>query len=325
MRGIRNFMLLLASAALYSGFAGTVMAQTYPTKVIRYIIPDSAGSGGDVMGRLVAAGLSEIFGVQVVVDNRPGAGGQIGGEIVARAPADGYTLLHMSSTLTANVNLYKHLPFDLVKDFAPLTLLALATNVAVVNPTLPAKSISELVSLAKARPGTINFATAGTGSRSFTDAVLLARLTGIDIVHVPYKGGGEALNSVISGETPLMFPPVATALPHIRSGRVRALGVTTAKRLPLIADVPTIAEAGGPGYVSSNWFGLMAPAKTPPAVLATIHRAVVAALKKPETVKRISDIGCVPVGNTPEEFAAFVKADIAMLADIFKSVGIAPN
>ncbi len=306
-------------------FAVNGWAQNYPAKVVRYLLPDGAGSGGDVIGRIVASGLSELFGQQVIVENRPGAGGRIGAEIAAKAPADGYTLLHMSNTLTANVSLYKNLPYDLVNDFTPVTQLALAPAVAIVHPSLPVKSISDLVKLAKAKPDAINYASAGTGSGSFVSAVLFTSMVGVKMVHVPYKGGGEALTNVLSGESPLFFPPAATALPHIRSGRLRALAVTTATRLPLLAEVPTMSEAGVAGFAMSYWFGLLVPVKTPKEIVATLYRAAITTLNRPDIAKRINEAGCIPVGSKPEEFGAYLKKDIAMHAEAFKNAGVSAN
>jgi hypothetical protein len=300
-------------------------AQGYPSKVVRYIVNDGAGSGGDVVGRVLAAGMSEQLGQQVIVDNRPGAGGRIGAEVVAKAPADGYTLLHMSSNLTANESLYKNNPYDLMNDFAPVTQIALAPFVVIVHPSLPVKSIADLTALARAKPDAINFASAGTGSRSFVDTAIYAGMVKVKMVHVPFKGGGEALTSVLSGETPLMFAPVATALPYIRANRVRAIAVTTANRLPLLGELPTIAESGVKGYASAHWFGLMMAAKTPREIVVAVHRAATAALGKAEVIKRINDLGCIPVGNTPEEFGAFLKTDVRMLAEVFKANGVTAN
>lgn len=303
-------------------FAPEGLAQNYPTKVVRYLMGEGPGSGNDIFGRIIAANLTELFGQQVIVENRPGAAQRIGAQIAARAPADGYTLLHMSATLAANISLYKSLPYDLINDFAPVTLLAMTPAIAVVHPSLPVKSIADLIKLAKAKPGALNYASAGTGSRSFVDTALFTSMAGINMVHVPYKGGGEALNAVVSGEMALMFPPIVTALPHVKAGRLRGLAVTSETRMPLLADIPTVAEAGVPGYASSGWYGLLVPAKTPKDIIATIHRAVITTLNKPEIAKRLMELGTIPVGNQPEEFAAFIKADMALQAGVFKAAGI---
>lgn len=280
MRVLRSCIASLAVGCAFCAYAINAGAQNYPTRVVRYLVPDSVGSGGDIIGRIVAGGLSEVFHQQVIVDNRPGAAGIVGAEIAKTAPADGYTILHMSSNLTANVSLYKSLPYDLVNDFTPVTQLSWSPAVVVVHPSLPVKSIGDLVQLVKARPGAINFASAGAGSRSFVDAVF-ADMVGVKMVHVAYKGGGPAIIALVSGEMPLLFAPVVIALPHIRNGRLRALGVTTASRLPLLAEVPTVAQGGVAGYASSNWFGLMVPVKTPKEVVAAIRRATIAVLNRP--------------------------------------------
>jgi len=301
-----------------------VLAQSYPTKVVRYMIGDGAGSGNDIFGRIVAAGLTELWGQQVIVDNRAGAAQRIAADLAAKAPADGYTMLHMSATLGANISLYKNLPYDLIKDFAPVTLLAMTPAVVVIHPSLPAKSLGDLINLAKAKPGALNFASAGTGSRSFVDAALFVSMAGINMVHVPYKGGGDALGAVIAGEIPMMFPPIVTAVSHIQAGRLRGLAVTSETRMPLL-DVPTVAEAGVPGYASSGWYGLIVPAKTPKNIIAAIHRGVTNVLNKPDVRRRVEGLGTIPVGNRPEEFGAFIKSDIALQARVFKAAGITAN
>lgn len=321
----RTYIALLAYACFLGLFSPNALAQNYPTKVVRYLMGEGAGSGLDIFGRILAGGLSELFGQQVIVDNRPGAAQRIGAEIAAKAPADGYTLLHMSATLCANISLYKNLPYDLINDFAPVTLLAMTPAVVIVHPSLPVRSIGDLIKLAKAKPGAINFASAGTGSRSFVDTALFLSMAGINMVHVPYKGGGDALTAVISGEMHLMSPPIVTALSHIQGGRLRALAVTSANRVPLLAKLPTIAEAGVPGYASSGWYGLMVPVKTPKEIVAAIHRAVITTLNKPDMAKRLSELGTILVGNQPEEFAAFIKSDIALQAEVFKAAGITAN
>lgn len=325
MRVPRSCIASLAVGCAFCAYAINAVAQNYPNRVVRYLVPDSSGGGIDIIARIVAGGLSEVFHQQMIVDNRPGAASIIATEIAKNAPADGYTILHMSSNLAANVSLYKSLPYDLVNDFAPVTQISWSPAAAVVHPSLPVKSIGDLIHLAKARPGAINFASAGAGSRSFVDAVLFSDMAGVKMVHVAYKGGGPAIIAMVSGEMQLMFAPVQTALPHIRSGRLRALGVTTASRVPLLAEVPTVAEGGVTGYASPHWFGLMVPVKTSREVVAAIHRATIAALKRPEVVKRLNDVGNIPVGNTPEEFGALIKSEIALLGDIFRKAGVSAN
>lgn len=321
----RTYIALLAYACFLGLFAPSALAQNYPTKPVRWLVADGAGSGQDIFGRILTGGLSELFGQQVIVDNRSGAAGRIGAEIVAKAPADGYTVLQMAASLAANISLYKNLRYDLINDFAPVTLLAMTPAVVVVHPTLPVKSIGDLIKLAKAKPGMLNFASAGMGARTFVDAALFVRMADINMVHVPYKSGGDAITAVISGEMPVYFPPIVVALSHVQGGRLRALAVTSANRVPVLAELPTIAEAGVPGYASSGWYGLMAPAKTLKEIVAAIHSAVITTLKKPTMAKRLSELGTILVGNRPEEFAAFIKSDIALQAGVFKAAGIMAN
>ncbi len=319
LRSCAKLLAVICLASVANGWA-----QNYPVKVVRYLVPSSAGSGGDVIARIVAAGLSEVFGQQVIVDNRAGAAQNIGAEIAARAPADGYTLLNVSSTLTANVSLYRDLRYDLARDFAPVTQLVLSPHVVVVHPSLPVKSIGDLVGLAKAKPGAINYASGGFGGATFVPAELFKWMAGVNLLHVPYKGGGPALTAILSGEISVYFAPLATVLPHIRQGRLRAVAVTSAQRFPLLPELPTVAAAGVPGYDFSNWFGLMVPIKTPTGTITLIHRAIVTALNKPDVGKRLNDLGCVPVGNQPEEFAAYIKTEIAILAELFRKLGVTP-
>lgn len=319
---LRSRVKSLAVICLIYQCVANAWAQNYPARVVRYLVPDSAGSGGDIISRIIAAGLTEVFGQQVIVDNRAGASSNLGAEIVAKAPADGYTLLAVSSTLSSNASLYRNLPYDLVRDLAPVTQLVLAPHVVVVHPSLPVKSIADLVKLAKANPGAINYSSAGAGTATFVPAELFKGMVAVDMVHVPYKGGGPALMAVVSGEAPVYFAPVVTSLPHIRQGTLRALAVTSAQRFPLLPELPTVAEAGVPGYDFSNSFGLMVPAKTPNETIALIHRATVTVLNKPDVIKRINSLGGIPIASQPNEYAAYVKNEIAMLAELFRKVGV---
>ena len=301
---------------LIGQFAAHCWAQHYPVKVVRYLVPGSAGSGADVLARMIAGGLTQVFGQQVIVENRTGAGGNVGAEIAARAPADGYTLFQISMTHALNVSLYRSLSYDLARDFAPVTQLASTPSMVVVHPSLPVKSIGELVRLAKSRPGAINYASAGTGTPTFLAAELFKGYAGIDMTHVPYKGGAEAMTSVISGETSVYFASLGIALPFVRQGALRALAVTTAKRLPFVPQYPTVAEMGYPAYQSGNWYGVMVPAKTPKETIVTIRDAIIAALNNPNLNKRLTDLGFVPIGDTSEEFAVHIKTEIGALAKI---------
>ena len=321
MKNARRVMVACAYACCLATLTTGALAQEYPTKVVRYMVGDGAGSGNDIFGRIIAQELTKLWGQQVIVDNRPGAAQRIAAEIAAKAPADGYTILHMSATLCANVSLYKDLPYDLIKDFAPVTLLAMTPAVVVVHPSFPAKSIKELIQLAKKKPGLLNYASAGTGSRSFVDAALFVSMAGINMVHVPFKGGGQAAGAVVAGEIPVYVPPVIAVISHINAGRLRALAVTSETRLPLL-DVPTVAEAGVPGYASSGWYGLIVPAKTPKNIIDAIHRSVTTVLSKPDIKQKVNELGTIPVANRPNQFGRFIKEDVALQAKVFKAAGI---
>ena len=297
-------------------------AQPYPSKTVRYIVPMSAGSGADTVGRIVAAGLTQSFGQQVILDNRTGAAGNLGADIAAKSPADGYTLFQVSSTHATNVSLYRNLPYDLVKDFAPVTQLASSPSVLVVHPSLPVKTIADLVTLTKARPGEMNYGSTGAGSATFLAAELFKGMAGVNIVHVPYRGGGEALTAILSGEISVYFAPMAPMLPHIRQGRVRALAATTSKRLDAFPQMPTIAESGYNGYQAGNWYGLVTPAKTPRDIVSAIRTAAVAAINERTTRQRLIDLGYLIVGDQPDEFAVFIKSEITTLGNIIKQTGV---
>lgn len=322
MRLIIGTAYFAATAALIGGLTMPVQAQVYPSKPIRMIVSTSAGSGADVIGRLTGAGMTAVLGQQVVVENRTGASGAIGSEYVARAAPDGYTLLQVSATHAVAAALASKLPYDLVNDFAPVTQVANAPNAVVAHPSLPAKSISELVRLAKAKPGAVSFGSAGTGAPSYSAGALFAAMAGVNLLHVPYRGGGEALTAVLTGETQLMFGPVASTLPHIRRGGLRLLALTSAKRIPLLPEVPTIAEAGYPKYAAGNWYGLVVPLKTPRSIIVTLRNAVLTAIANTETSRRLTELGYITIGDQPEEFSAFMKNDIESLAKSFRAIGV---
>jgi tripartite-type tricarboxylate transporter receptor subunit TctC len=314
-----SFAALLALVGLCAGEAS---AQAYPGKPIRYIVPMSAGSGADTMARIAAAGLSQELAQQVLVDNRTGAAGNIGAELSAKAPPDGYTLFQVSTTHTANVSLYKNLRYDLMRDFAPVTLLVLSPSGIVVHPSLPAKSVAELVKLAKARPGVINYASTGVGSATFLTAELFKGLADINLQHIPYRGGGEALSSVVTGETSVYFVTLAPALPLVQQGRLRLLAVSTPKRVAILPAYPTVAESGYAGFEAGNWFGIMAPANTPKQIISTVRSAAVTALNRSEIQKRMNDLVYIAVGDQPEQFGEFVKADIEKWRRVIREKGI---
>jgi tripartite-type tricarboxylate transporter receptor subunit TctC len=311
-------------AAILMG-AGPAEAQPYPAKAVRFIVPFSAGSGSDTIGRIVGAGLGEVWGRQVIVDNRAGAAGNIGAELAAKSAPDGYTLFLVNMGHAANVTLYPNMPYDLLRDFAPVTQIATSPAVVVVHPSLPVRSMAELVKLAKAKPGAINYASGGSGTPTFVAAEMFKSQAGIDLLHVPYRAGGEALTSVLSGETSVYFSPLAVALPHVRAGKLRALAVTSRKRLSLLPETPAVAESGYPGYEAGNWYGLMVPAKTPRETITVIRNAAISSLQSPAMSKRLTDLGYVAVGDQPDEFAAYIKAQIAALAKVIRETGVTAN
>ena len=319
MKISRSCIQLIAITCLVAAVAPG-WAQNYPTKPARYIMPTTGAN--ELIGRLLAQGMSEALGQQVFVDVRAGAGGNIGAEIAARAPADGYTLLQITQSHTVNVSLYRSLAYDVVRDFAPVTKIDLSPSIVVVHPSVPAKSIGDLVRLAKAKPGALNYGSAGVGTSTFLAAELFKLVAGVNIVEVPYKGGAPAQTAVIAGEVSIYFAPIATALPFIRDGRLRALAVGSATRVPLLSDYPTVAESGYTGYESSNWHGLVVPAKTPKELIASIHAAAVTALKRPDIAKRMQELGLTPIGDQPDEFAEFIKADIEKWRKIVRQKGL---
>lgn len=299
-------------------------AQEYPAKPVRYMVPSSAGSAVDTIGRIVAGGLTEVLGQQFIVENRAGAGGNIGAAVAAKAAPDGYTVLQVNNNHSTNVTLYKNPGYDLVRDFAPVTQLASSPYVFVVHPSLPVKSVSELIKLAKARPGAISYASAGVGSGTFMVTELLKSQAGLDMLHVPYNGGGPALTSVLSGETVVYGAPLSVALPFIRQGKLRPLGLSTAKRLALLPDYPTVSESVR-GYEFTAWAGILVPVKTPKEIIATLRNATVKALNRPEVSKRLSELGYVPVGDQPHELAAYIKAEIDKMAKLIRQNNLSAN
>lgn len=297
-------------------------AQGYPAKPVRFMVSFSAGSGTDTIARIVAGGMAQAFGQQVIVENRAGAAGNIGAELAAKAPPDGYTLFLANMGHAASATLYDKLGYDLVRDFAPVTQLASSPSVVVVHPSLPVKSIAELVKLAKARPGAIHYGSGGIGTPTFVAGELFRMQAGVDLLHVPYKSGGEAIVGVMTGEVPLYFAPLSTALPLVQQGRLRALAVTTVKRLAVLPGYPTVAESGYPGFQAGNWYGLMVPAKTPRDTIVTIRGAAIRALNDPGVNKRMTDLGYIIIADQPEEFAAHIRSEIASLAKILKGLRV---
>ena len=309
-------------ACTFIACAEIALAQQYPVKPIRFIVPFSPGSGSDTIARIIASALPDVLGQQVIVDNRAGAAGNIGAELAAKAPPDGYNMMLTILGHAANATLYKNLPYDLVRDFAPVTQLASTPSMLVVHPSLPAKSVTELVALARAKPGAINYSSGGVGTPTFIAGELFKLQAKVNMLHVPYRAGGEALTAVVSGETSVYFAPIAPALPHARAGRLRALAVTSSARLPLLQDLPTVGESGYPGFQTGNWYGLVVSARTPPDIIAALNKAAIAVLRNPSVNKRLVDSGYLVIGDTPEQFGAHIKSEIANLARILKDVRV---
>ena len=315
--------LPLAIAAFVLGLTAIAAAQDYPTKPIRMIIPFPPGGGSDVTGRVVATALGERLGKQVIVDNRAGAGGVVGSELAANAPKDGYTLLMVSLAHTVNPWLYDlNGRYDPIKSFAPVAIIAASPVVLVVNPNLPVHSVTDLLALAKQQPGKLQYASAGIGSVTHLAGELFKYTAKVDMLHVPFRGAGPATIDVVGGHTSLMFGGLLATVPHIRSGKLRALGVGSLKRNAILPEVPTIAEAGVPGYETINWFGLVAPAGTPPAIIERLHREITAVQDLPEVQKQLDADGATVMRMTPAEFGDYMVADMSKWERVVKEAGI---
>jgi tripartite-type tricarboxylate transporter receptor subunit TctC len=294
----------------------------YPVKPVRIVIGFAAGGGADILARTIAPKLGEVLGQQIVVDNRPGAAGNIGVELVVKSPPDGYTLLMGVPGLVINPSLYAKLPYELARDVAPISLLGAVPNLLVVHPSVPASSVRQLVQLAKDNPGKLNFASSGSGTSLHLAAELFKVMAGVDIVHVAYKGGAPAVADLMGGHVDLMFDVLPSSMPHVKAGKLKALGVTSERRTPLLPDVPTVAESGLPGYRAITWNGILAPAATPRDVINKLNGAIAQVLRTPEMKERFAAIGTEPIWNTPDEFAAFLRAEAVKWAGVIKSAGI---
>jgi tripartite-type tricarboxylate transporter receptor subunit TctC len=317
-------LFAVAAATMLASFAACAQTQ-YPVKPIRIVAPSGTGGAADVLARTIAPALSERLGQSVVVDTRPGAATIIGTEIVAKAPPDGHTLLIALPALTINPSIYKTLPYDAQKDFAPITQALSQSNLIVSHPSLPARNVKELIALAKSRPGDLVYGSSGIGAASHLTIELFMLMTGTRMLHVPYKGPGPALIDLIAGRLTLASASTIATLPHVRSGRLRAVGVTTAQRLPSEPDIPTIAEGGVPGFESVAWFGPAAPAGTPNDVIARLHKEIVAIITAPEVKERFAKDGGYVVASTPEEFDRFMRAETAKWAKVVQAAGIKPE
>ena len=300
---------------------GVAHAQTFPVKAIRIIVPQSAGGSSDLVARPLAAQLTQLLGQSVVVENRPGAGSVIGTDLVAKAPPDGYTLLVVAASVTMSPSLYK-LPFDPVRDLAPISQLTSLPNILVVHPSLPVKSVKELISFVKTRPGQLNFGSSGVATGTHLSMELFMHMTGLKMVHIPYKGGSLNVNALIAGETQVNFSTISTALQHVKTGRLRALAVSTAKRAAAAPEIPTVNEAGLAGYDYSSWIGLLAPAKTPANIIARLNTESNKAVHTSEVKAILATEASEAVGTTPEEFDVIMKREVARWMQVVKAAGI---
>ena len=318
---MRALMSLFTAACIALG-SPAALGQAYPSKPVRVIVPAPPGSAPDFLSRLLASKLGDMWGQALVIDNVVGAGGNIGTDRVAKAPADGYTLLFNTiGPIGVNVSLYSKLPFDPVKDFAPITLVAKVANILVVHPGVPVKSVQELIAYAKQNPGKLRYGSPGSGTSNHLSAELLKLMAGIDLMHIPYKSSAQMTTDILGGQVEVVFHNAPVLLPHVKSGALRGLGITSATRNASAPELPTIAEAGVPGFEVTAWFGLMAPANTPAAIVNKIHADVVKAMALPDVRERMLVQAAEPVGSTPQEYAAFIATEIVKWAKVVKLSG----
>jgi tripartite-type tricarboxylate transporter receptor subunit TctC len=321
-RLLRLFSVFSVTAALVASSAVFAQAQPYPAKAIRFVVPYPAGGPLDTVARLLGQKVAESTKQPVIVDNKPGAGGNIGADAVAKAPPDGYTIL-MGAVATHAINptLYASIPYDPIRDFAPVTQVASTPNVLVVHPSIPASSVKEFIAYARANPGKLNFGSGSTGSAGHLAGELFKTMAGIDMTHVPYKGAAPAMQDLIGGQIQLMFDNLASSLAQVRAGKVKALAVTTAKRSALAPELPTIAESGLPGFDINTWFGIFVPAATPREIVERLRAEFTRALAGPDVRERMLNLGAEPVGSTPEEFGAYIRSEAAKYARVIKASG----
>ncbi len=321
----REIARILGMAAL-GAVISTAAAAGYPDRPVRVIMPSLPGGGSDTTMRLIAPKLGDYLGQQVIVDNRAGVSGNLGAELASRAAPDGHTLVSLFASHTSNVAVMKKVPFDVVRDFAPISLMVTLPNVIVSHPSLPAKTVRDLIAFAKARPGQLQYATAGVGSNAHLSMVLFLNMTGLQMIHIPYKSSPQGVIDVVAGHVPLMSANIVVALPHIKSGRMRAYGVTSAKRSGAAPDIPTISESGLPDFEAFQWYGLLAPAGTPREVITKLHAGVLLALQDQGIRKRLIDDGADPAPSaSPEEFGALIRSEVAKWAKVVKAAGIQPE
>jgi tripartite-type tricarboxylate transporter receptor subunit TctC len=317
----RKFLAAMCASALWAAVPAA-QAQEYPAKPIRIVVPFGAGGPTDVMTRALAQKMSEAFHQSMIVDNRPGAGGNIGADIVAKAPPDGYTLLvGTNGPLAANLTLFGKLPYDPLKDLTPITLFTYLPNMLAVHPSVPARNVLELIALLKSKPGEYSFASGGNGTSSHLSGELFKTLTGVRMNHIPYKGDGASMIDVIGGQVPIVFCSVLAGMRYIESGKIRALAVTSGKRVPAVPDLPSIAESGLPGYDLSAWYSVMAPAGTPREIVDKLNSALVKIIRDTDLKQKIESMGGIPVGSTPEEVTELIKADIPRWGKLVKESG----
>ncbi len=313
---------VIGAATLGIAATPAIAADKYPSKTITIVVPFSAGGTTDILARIIGVKLGQTTGQTVIIDNRPGAGGNIGSALVAKSPADGYTLLMGTvGTHAINQTLYPKLQFDPIKDFAPLTRVANVPNLLVVHPSVPVKNVKELIAYAKANPGKLNFGSSGNGSSIHLSGELFKNMTGVDMQHVPYKGSAPAVTDLLGGQISMMFDNMPSAIQHVKSGKLRPIAVTTAKRSPGLPNVPTIAEAGVPGYEATSWFGLLAPAGTPADVVKRLNADLVKILAMPDVKKQMAEQGAEAYSETPAAFATFIKNETAKWAKVVKASG----
>ena len=314
VRLVLGALLALASSA--------VSAQAYPSKPVRAVVPSSAGGGTDIVARILAPRLSERLGQQIVIDNRPGAGTMIGIELAAKAPPDGYTVLIAPSTLALNAVVYKKVPYDAARDFAPITQIVSSTSIITVHPSVPVKTVKELIAFAKSRPGQMNYASAGTGTYPHMTMELFNSMAGLKMVHIPYKGTAPAMIDLLAGHVTVMASTILTGMPQIRGGKLRPLGITSLKRSAAAPEIPTVTEAGLPGFESVQWYGAAVPIQTPKEIVVRLHTEMVRVLQLPEVKDRFIADGTDPVGNTPEEFGRYIRDEIVKWTKVARDAGL---